>query len=114
MSSTVYGTPTSYLGLAKLATQGSAVYESGIDYINPYRRTGDVVTYEWVALGGYPFPTPGGVQAFFINKCIDGVTGQWTFWETSFQDVNGTKYPGASFDGGTYRVLSIKYDREGI
>lgn len=60
----------------------------------------------------YPFPVPGGVQATYLNKCVDGVSGDWVLWETSFQDKAGTQYPGSSFDSATYKVQSIVYQRE--
>jgi len=60
----------------------------------------------------YPFPTPGGVQARYLNKCVDGVSSEWVFWETLFVDINGTEYPGSSFDAATYKVESIVHDRE--
>ena len=78
----------------------------------------------WQGVGGssggtseelyYPFPLPGGVQATYLNKCVDGVTNQWVFWETFFQDRNGTRYPGQSFDSGTYKVETIVYQREQV
>lgn len=115
---TIYDTTINYVDLAGLSFVGSRVYAEGPDhsYVDwKYWSQGGVHTdMPNPFLGSYPFPVPGGVQAAFINKCVDGVTGEWTFWETNFQDVNGTRYPGASFDAGTYRVLSIKYDREGV
>lgn len=60
----------------------------------------------------YPFPIPGGVQARYLNKCVDGVSSQWVLWETLYQDINGAEYPGSSFDSATYKVQSIVYDRE--
>lgn len=60
----------------------------------------------------YPYPTPGGVQAKYLNKCVDGVTGLWVFWQTFFIDIDGTQYPGTSFDAGTYKIETIVYDRE--
>ena len=60
----------------------------------------------------YPYPLPGSVQSSYINKCVDGVTGQWVFWQTFYQDYQGSEYPGQSFDSGTYRVQAIKFDRE--
>ena len=59
----------------------------------------------------YPFPIPGGVQARYLNKCVDGVSSQWVLWETLYQDIHGNEYPGSSFDSGTYKVQSIVHDR---
>jgi len=64
-----------------------------------------------------PYPVPGGVQATYLNKCVDGITGNWSFWETFFQDRLGTYYierstEGQQFDAATYRVATIKYERE--
>lgn len=64
-----------------------------------------------------PYPVPGGVQATYLNKCVDGITGNWSFWETFFQDRTGVYYlerstEGQQFDAATYRVGTIKYERE--
>lgn len=61
-----------------------------------------------------PYPVPGAVEATYLNKCVDGVTNEWVFWETFFQDRNGTRYPGQSFDSATYKVETIVYQREQI
>lgn len=60
----------------------------------------------------YPYPVAGGVAATYLNKCIDGTTNVWTFWQTSFIDATGTQYPGTTFDSGTYKVETIVYQRE--
>jgi hypothetical protein len=52
-----------------------------------------------------------GVSVRYMNKCVDGVSGLWTFWVTVFQDREGVQYPGESFDSGTYKVQTILYDR---
>lgn len=59
----------------------------------------------------YPYPIPGGVRAQYRNKCLDTVTGVWTSWVTSFQDVYGSAYPGSGFNFATYRIAGIVYDR---
>lgn len=70
--------------------------------------TGDVMTYA-------PWPLPGSVQATYLNKCVDGITGQWHFWETFFQDRTGVYYQqsgGLQFDSATYKVETIVHQRE--
>lgn len=62
----------------------------------------------------YPFPVPGGVQATYLNKCLDTVLNEWVFWQTFFQDRNGTQYPGQGFDSATYKVETIVHQREQI
>ena len=65
--------------------------------------------------GKYPWPTPGGVQARYLNKCVDGITGQWHFWETFSPDRTGVYYTqsgGQQFDSATYKLETIIYDRE--
>jgi hypothetical protein len=64
-----------------------------------------------------PWPVPGAVQATYLNKCIDGITGQWHFWQTFFQDTQGVDYKasgGQQFDAATYRVEAIVHGREQI
>jgi len=65
----------------------------------------------------YPYPLPGAVQATYLNKCIDGVTGQWHLWQTFFQDRQGVYYKssgGQQFDAATYKVETIVHGREQI
>lgn len=57
----------------------------------------------------WPYPVPGGVTSEYVNKCVDGVTGQWVYWKTAYQDFNGIEYPGDSFNSGTYKVQSITF-----
>lgn len=57
-----------------------------------------------------PWPIPGSEQATYLNKCVDGVTGQWVLWHTFFQDRQGSYYPGQSFDPGTYKVETIVHE----
>ena len=67
--------------------------------------------------GYYPWPIPGGSQARYLNKCVDGITGQWHLWETFFQDRTGVYYVqsgGQQFDSGTYKVETITYSRDPI
>jgi len=77
-------------------------------------RPGAQTPGETAEAGFYPFPLPGSVQATYLNKCVDGVTNQWVFWETFFQDRNGTQYPGQSFDSATYKVETIVHQREQV
>lgn len=87
----------------------------------------DAIYREWDQPGGSikamdrlyvtPYPVPGSVQATYLNKCVDGITGNWSFWETFFQDKLGAYYierstEGQQFDAATYRVATIKYERE--
>jgi len=62
-----------------------------------------------------PWPLAGSVQAMYLNKCIDGVTGEWHLWKTFFQDRTGVYYAqsgGQQFDSASYKVETIAYDRE--
>lgn len=62
-----------------------------------------------------PWPLPGSVQATYLNKCVDGITGQWHLWQTFFQDRTGVYYKasgGQQFDAATYRVEAIVHGRE--
>ena len=62
-----------------------------------------------------PWPEPGGVQATYLNKCVDGVTGLWHLWKTFFQDRTGVYYKssgGQQFDAATYKVEAIVHGRE--
>lgn len=64
-----------------------------------------------------PWPLQGSVQATYLNKCVDGITGQWHLWQTFFQDREGVYYKssgGQQFDAGTYRVETIVHGREQI
>jgi hypothetical protein len=64
-----------------------------------------------------PWPRAGAVQAEYLNKCIDGITGEWTFWRTHFQDRDGVYYivnGGQQFDSATYKVETIVHGREQI
>jgi len=61
-----------------------------------------------------PWPLPGSVQATYLNKCVDGITGEWHFWETFFQDRAGVYYDGQQFDSATYKVEAIVYSREQV
>lgn len=63
----------------------------------------------------YPFPSPGSVPKNYLNKCVDGVTGQWHLWQTFFPDREGVYYQdsgGQQFDAGTYKVEAIVHGRE--
>ena len=63
----------------------------------------------------FPWPQGGSVVATYLNKCVDGITGQWHLWQTFFQDRTGVYYKangGQQFDPGTYKVETIVHGRE--
>ena len=65
----------------------------------------------------YPFPEPGSVQSEYLNKCVDGISGEWHLWRTYFQDTEGLYYKssgGQQFDAGTYKVESISFGEEPV
>lgn len=95
MAVTIYGTVSDLPGWGLLGV-GSILGESAFESYNP-------------------FPLGGSVQAYYLNKCIDGVTGEWHLWKTFFQDRTGVYYQssgGQQFDAASYKVETIAYDRE--
>jgi hypothetical protein len=62
----------------------------------------------------WPYPVQGGVRALYVQKCVDTVTNDWTYWATYYQDIYGNEYPGAGFDSATYKVESISHTREQV
>ena len=110
----IYEPVITYVDLAGRASVEAQVYEPAQSYVEwkYWSQAGVRNDMPNPQLGSYPFPVPGGVQSSYINKCVDGVTGEWTFWETNFIDSNGVSYPGASFSSSTYRIMAIKYERE--
>ena len=60
----------------------------------------------------YPYPSMGGVASEYLNKCVDGTTGQWVYWKTNYKDWYGNEYPGASFSAATYKVQTATYGRQ--
>lgn len=57
----------------------------------------------------WPYPIIGGVSSWYLNKCVDGVSGQWVYWRTQYQDFTGEEYPDSSFSAATYRVQAITF-----
>jgi hypothetical protein len=94
------------------------IYGGGGLYLYPgYLGSLEGVSYGAGFEGYYPWPKQGGVQALYLNKCVDGITGEWFRWKTFFQDRTGVYYlssGGKQFDAGTYKVEAIIYEREQV
>lgn len=50
-----------------------------------------------------------GYKAQYIQKCIDSITGLWTYWKTGYRDINGNEYPGPGFNVTYYKIVGIVY-----
>jgi hypothetical protein len=98
MSTVVYNTVNELVGELEFSVRPSMIYPQG-------------------NIMFYPYPLPGGVTATYLNKCIDGITGDWHFWRTTFQDVNGLYYlqsGGQQFDAATYKIQMISFNRNQV
>ena len=96
MAVTIFGTDGSFPAWSAPGLPGGSAASSSGDRVNPY-------------------PLPGSVQATYLNKCVDGVTGEWVLWQTFFQDRTGVYYKsngGQQFDSATYKVETIVHGRE--
>lgn len=49
---------------------------------------------------------------WYTQKCIDSITGLWTYWKTPYIDINGNEYPGAGFDATYYKIVGIVSSRD--